>query len=78
MNHMKKLILSLIVSACTFSLIASDGECPAKKSSGDKPKSECPGKKGCCDKAKDSKDGKGGCPMEKKDGKGGCPMEKKS
>jgi hypothetical protein len=75
---MKKLILSLFVTACTFSLIASDGECPAKKSCGDKPKSECPAKKGDCDKCKDGKGckDKEGCPMGKKDGKGGCPMEK--
>ena len=75
---MKKLILSLIVTACTFSLIASEGECPAKKSCGDKAPSECPAKKEC-DKCKDGKGckDKEGCPMQKKDGKGGCPMEKK-
>lgn len=63
---MKKLILSLIVCACSFSLIAGEAECPAKKPCCEKSKSECPAKKGCCDKAKD---GKGGCPLEKKDTK---------
>ena len=76
MKSMKKLILSLIVSACTFSLIAADGQCPAQKPCGEKGKSECPAKKDC-DKCKDGKGCKDGCPMQKKDGKGECPMQKK-
>ena len=76
---MKKLILSLIVCACSFSLIAGAAECPSKKPCGEKSKTECPAKKGECDKCKDGKGckDKEGCPMQKKDGKGGCPMEKK-
>jgi len=63
---MKNIILSLMVCVFAVSLIASEAECPAKKSCCDKSKSECPAKKPCGDKAKD---GKGGCPMEKKDTK---------
>lgn len=63
----KKLILSVAACACAVSLMASEAECPAKKSPCcDKSKSECPAKKPCGEKGKD---GKGGCPMDTKDAK---------
>ena len=73
----KKLILSVAACACALSLMASEGECPAKKPCCDKSKSECPAKKPCCDKSKSE------CPAKKsgddkaKDGKGGCPKDSK-
>ena len=66
MTMMKKLILSVAACACALTLMASEGECPAKKPCCDKAKSECPAKKSCGDKAKD---GKGGCPKDSKDSK---------
>jgi hypothetical protein len=52
---MKKLILSLVACAFTFSVIASEVQFAT-------PTSDCPAKKGCGDKGKD------GCGKDKKDG----------
>ncbi len=73
----KKLILSVAACACALSLMASEGECPAKQSGCDKSKSECPAKGPCCEKSKSD------CPVKKaggekaKDSKGGSTKDSK-
>ena len=66
---MKKLILSLALSAFAFSLVAADADAPKEKTCPMKDKTCCPAGKdaqaGCCKDKAAGKDAKAGCCKEK-------------